>query len=506
MSGEITVNESLERGVTGTKKTLAKMNKLVALGKLDPTMQRIATWIRLQVPKDRRGSTTAVLDQIFHWVKRHGVFQRDPFQIEKIEHPIAAMKPVIEMRKAGKYRGPGLFVGDCDTIAGVYTATLGGILGFQYAWETAKVDPHRPDEFSHVWVSFRTNGDWYALDPSTASAFPGWRPPITQEQFGRWPEGPIEDMIEGKGMSGLNGGMGMLGNGEEVGEKIEEVVDFAAHAKDGMYPAEEYGYGIPKQFGPDGAEGMIPQSDMANLQLLTEHDSAIPRADLEPGLTYIKAGPGKNPARRVFHIKGQPDDHGPPYYRGRGRQPYIKVEKYPYPPGSPWNGRLGHDIRRFWRSGPTIQNQNPGTPERQVHVVTEQPMAIRKRRVTILTSAERLPSGMGQVPGLVTSLDQDPEAPAKATEASKSVWDTITDTITKALPAIGTVAATAFTNKYAGALAKATNTVAGQQVATVATYTAPKPWYASPWVWIGGLTAVAAGAYVVMKSRGRSRR
>ncbi len=116
--------EGLDRGVVGTKATIEKMHKLVALGKLDPTFQKIATWIRTSVPSDRRGSGEATADAIFDWVAKHGIFQRDPFQIEKIEHPIEAMRPIIQARQAGKYTGPGLFVGDCDTFA-IVTATLG---------------------------------------------------------------------------------------------------------------------------------------------------------------------------------------------------------------------------------------------------------------------------------------------------------------------------------------------------------------------------------------------
>lgn len=484
--------EGLERGVRGTKKTLERMHKLVALGKLDPTMQRIATWIRLQVPKDQRANTTAVLDRIFWWVKRHGIFQRDPFQIEKIEHPIAAMQPIIEARRAGTYRGRGLFVGDCDTVAGVYLATLGGILGFHYAWETAKVDLERPDEFSHVWVAFRTNGDWYPLDPSTASARPGWRPPVAPELFARWPEKPIEDTLEGS-MSGLNG-FHRNGLGDE------------ASADEGYYPEEEYGYGIPKSFGPDGAEGLIPVSDAANIQLLPPHDTEIPRADLQSDLRYIKASKGKNPSRRIWHLKGQPDSHGPPYYRKPGaRQEYIKVERQPYPPGSPWNRNLGRDVRRFRKAGPWIQGQEPGTPERQVRIVMEQPMALRRRQVTVVTRAKRLPSGMGQMP--LVSVTPTTDVAKTAETASKDVWGTITDTIKAALPAATDLAIKRTEARYAEKLSKATNTVAGAPVVTPKTYTEkPTSIFSSPWFWIGtGVTALGAG-YVLMKSRGGRRR
>lgn len=472
------------------------MHQLVALGKLDPTMQRIATWIRLGVPQDRRASTTAVLDRIFWWVKKHGIFQRDPFQIEKIEHPIAAMRPIVEARMAGVYKGPGLFVGDCDTIAGVYTAVLLGILGFHYAWETAKVDPQRPDEFSHVWVAAYVNGDWYPLDPSTKSAKPGWRPPVAPELFARWPEKPIEDVVGGS-MSGLGGfHRNGLGNGED--ESGDE---------NAYYPAEEYGYGIPKSFGPDGAGGLIPVSDAANMQLLPPHDTEIPEADLQPGLKYIKASKGKNPSRRIVSLKGQPDDHGPPYYR-EGRQPYEKIEDQPYPPGSPWNGDLFQDVRRFRKPGPYIREQQPGSPERQVRIVMEQPMAIRRRTV-VMERPTRVPAGMGDEGDwkstLVTSLDSEPAK--AATDAGNSVLSTVAKTVSDLAKVTGTVVTTKIENKYANAVARATNRVAGAPVAQVQMKPTPsKSILASPWVWLGaGLTAAAAG-YVLLRSGGRSRR
>jgi hypothetical protein len=482
------------------------MHKLVALGKLDPTMQRIATWIRLQVPQDRRASTTAVCDAIFWWVKKHGIFQRDPFQIEKIEHPIAAMQPIIEARAAGTYKGPGLFVGDCDTIAGVYTATLLGVLGFHYAWETAKVDPTRPDEFSHVWVAARTDGDWYALDPSTKDAKPGWRPPVSPNLFARWPEKPIEEAI---GMSGMNGMNGMNGhgrglNGHGMGEDNGDVYE----PDNGFFPEDEYGYGIPKRIGGPGP-GILPRSDAANMQLLPPYDTQIPEADLQPGLKYIKAAKGQNPSDRVRHLVGQPDDHGPPYYRGRnaGRQAYINKHSMMYSPGAPWNGNYGIDVRKYQKSGePYVQSQNPGSPERQVKIVMEQPMALRRRQTMVVTRPYLVPegmSGMGDDPlaGAVFSLD-DPQTPPE--EASKGVWSTITDVIKTTVSSGAQVLAA----KYAKAVSRATNAVVGSPVTTPGSYTAPRPssWLSSPWVWVGGALVVGGAAYALTSGGGKRRR
>lgn len=200
--------ENLQRGYSGTSNTIDKMHRLAEQGKLDATIQKIANWIRLGVHGDHFGSSRAVADAIFQWVKRHGIFQRDPFQVEKIEHPLASMRPVIEAKQAGKYHGPAVFQGDCDQFA-IWVASLGGVLGFQYAFETAKVDDSRPDEFSHVWAALLVGNDWIPLDASTPGARPGWRPPVPPERLKRWEEKRIEEAL---GMSGLNGHG--LGNGK----------------------------------------------------------------------------------------------------------------------------------------------------------------------------------------------------------------------------------------------------------------------------------------------------
>lgn len=481
--------EGLERGVSGTRKTLDKMHELVAKGKLDPTMQRIATWIRLQVPKDKRASTKDVLNAVFWWVKKHGIFQRDPFQIEKIEHPIAAMRPIIEARRAGAYDGPGLFVGDCDTIAGVYTATLLGVLGFMYAWETAKVDTSRPDEFSHVWVAARVGGDWYPLDPSTSGATPGWRPPVPPDKFARWPEKPIEDVVGGNAMSGL----GDDGNDNGTDQMF--------------YPEVEYGYGIPKNFGP--GPGVIQEADAADLQLLPPHDTEIPEADLQPGLKYIRARKALNPSDRLKSLVGQPDSHGPPYYRDgpvRGgeatRQRYIKIESSPYPPGSLWNKTRGLDARRYVATGPTIQKQQPGTPERQVHAMSGQPMRIRRQnRDVLMMPASRVPAGMGDIPGMVTTLDDPTPTQQAATQAGSSVLDSIAGVIKSlAAPAAG-VASTALQTRAAQAVVNATNKVLGKPAVAVAPVSSI---WKSPWLWLGGAAVLGGVGYVVLSSRGGS--
>ena len=112
-----------------------------------------------------------------------------------------------------------------------------------------------------------------------------------------------------------------------------------------QYPQDYVGYGIPHDFG-DGP-GVIPPGNFEDVQLLTPHDTAIPSTDLDPDIHGIQAAPTLNPSERLQSIMGQPNDHGNPYYRDTPKQPYVKVNAQPYPPGSPWNGKVGMDSVRY---------------------------------------------------------------------------------------------------------------------------------------------------------------
>jgi hypothetical protein len=540
--------EGLDRGVQGTSATIEKMHKLVALGKLDPTLQKIATWIRMSVPQDQRGKTTELADAVFQWTKDHGIFQSDPFQIEKIEHPIEAMRPVIQNRQNGSYTGPGLFVGDCDTFA-VFVATLGGILGFQYSFETAKVDASRPDEYSHVWASLLIDGNWYPLDSSTPGAYPGWRPPVTPDLLARWPEHPIEDVVKGADMSAFSRGLG-----DNQASPLAPV--------DAAYPKDYIAYGIPKDFG--AGPGVIPVANFDDIQLLPPHDTQIPDADLQPDMHFLKAAPLVNKSERVQSIAGQPDDHGNPYYQTQNGQPYYKVENQFYPPGSRWNGPMGQDIVRYVKTGAYVKVKAAESPERQVRTNMGNPMLTKRRNVVV--SPRRVPYGVmegfgddtsglvtsldpsvsdpsaGADPGFITSLSTPSPAPAPApapaptpspaatgpivasysqlqptptpaagsspsAAAAASAGGSVWDSISAAFKAAGTVAPAAMQSSLMQTVIKATNALAGKNVLAPGTTV---PWYLNP-VTLITLGLIGGGTYYVMhKNRpgtsGRRRR
>lgn len=193
--------ERLEGGWNGTAQTIRRMHRLVAMGKLDPTMHQLATWLRRNYSHtDYDGHRRA----LWSFLRDCGLFQRDPYQVERIEHPLEAIKAVV----AGRLRGlddwakPGaLFVGDCDLFS-IMAGTVGGLWGFPYAFETVKGDSNRPDDFSHVFplVHFPDKG-YVAFDATVDESSIGWRPPIPEDRCQEWPEPPIE----GTGVSGLHG-------------------------------------------------------------------------------------------------------------------------------------------------------------------------------------------------------------------------------------------------------------------------------------------------------------
>ena len=451
--------EPLERGVSGTEHTIRKMHRLVALGKLDPTIQKIATWIRLRVPKDYRGTTRQTADAVFRWVRRHGVFQRDPFQIEKIEHPIESMRPIVEARRAGAYRGPGLFVGDCDTMAGVYLASLLGALGFHYAFETAKTDPSRPDEFSHVWVAVRIGGEWYPLDPSTPGAEPGWRPPVPPERFRRWVEEPVEKT---------------MGLGESDGDEEQPPVK--------QYIPSDYFYGIP---GGRNGKASVPEVDPGSMVRLTPE--AVRPEDLEGDRESLLTR-GENSAD-ASELRYEDIPQSRPYYVPQYRGPRVRPMK-PLAHGSVWNrGVHVFRDRKAPKTRVSVERLDDEAMPKNVEVVMGDSVVVEEPR--------RVEVGVGQASG------------EQAKEAAKSVWERMASTIADVAGALGIAKARQIEAKYANRLVSATNRVAGSNVIGAADLISrPVSTPGIPaWVLIGGGIATAGVAYVMLRpSKGRRRR
>lgn len=518
MLAERLTTEGLSRGYQGTAKTVKRMHKLVAKGKLDPSLHEIATLIRLSVPEDQRGSTRATAEAVFKWVKRHGVFQRDPFQIERIDHPVSSMKSIIEARRTGAYTGPGLFVGDCDTFS-IWVATLGGLLGFNYAFETAKVDPVRPDEFSHVWTALRVGGDWLALDASTPRAYPGWRPPVSSpDQFQRWPEQAIEDV---------------MGMGED------------------FLPMDDYGYGIPKN--RDWTKASADDVDPGRMDVLVPPDTGQPMAEMEPGVDFFVKEPIPLASDRPSLTEGDETfDTGPRYSPGPPANGRYKILNGPYPVGSRWNRIQVDESHRSRVPHGSEFHVSPSTvPSRDVDVVDGKSVPVseliegtmgnivsdaaraavarrraqydeerkvsrilRRTRGYALMRPRRTPAGMGQdpygaEPGGEQYAAEQAAVQKTATEATSSVWSDISKVLSFAIEGGTKIGTTVLENKYKEALIKANEKLTGGAVTptqTVRAIQAAGPWYTQSWVLVGGGLAALGLGYVVISSMGGKKR
>jgi hypothetical protein len=297
--------EPMERGYKGTSQTVKRMHQLVQQAKLDPTIQKIAYWIRANVgDDDSRGKGKELATAIFQWVRDSTLFTRDPFQIEKIDHPLAALKPLHEAKRAGAYTGKKLFAMDCDGYT-ILIASLGGALGYQYSFETVKTDPDRPDEYSHIYPALLVNGEWVSLDASTPSAYVGWRPPVSKDKFKRWNESPVEDL----GMAGING------NGLGYG-----------YAQPGYW-----GYGVPMYYEGPGKTPTLKQPDPGRMVVIPPEQPAAHAQDLNDFKGYGEFDMSRPEDSPFVVPEEQP--FGPPYYRST--RPGISVDK-PFPPDWPW--------------------------------------------------------------------------------------------------------------------------------------------------------------------------
>jgi hypothetical protein len=459
---ERVLTENLKRGYVGTAKTVERMHELAARSKLDPTLQRIATWIRLSVPEDYRGSSKATADAVFAWVRDHGVFQRDPFQIEKIEDTLASMQPVLEARKSGAYKGPALFTGDCDSYS-VWVAALGGVLGYQYAFETAKVDAQRPDEFSHIWAALLVDGNWYALDPSTPGVVPGWRPQVPANRFKRWPEKPIEEI----NMSGMNGhGLNGVGDGD--------------HNK--VLPGNYYGYGIPRSFN-NLEDPFIPWTGPGDIDELVPGETAVPRGDMEADLYYTKRVPVEGPSHRIGDY-ADIVSRRPNYVEDRGTN--ISTE-FPYP-----------------EDHPALNDKRLLLPEQEhdYYFMSGQRIPVERRVEITMGPFSDAPEdvgfyGMGDTPASLTSMIQ-----AEVQEgATKSVLDVVGDVFKELvglLPGVAQEELDKLQDKYTGTVEDAS----GRVVESVAPPpAAAHPWYENPLVIAGGVVGIGGLAYLVMRNK-----
>jgi transglutaminase-like putative cysteine protease len=158
--------ENIPSGGAGTARTIEAMSELAVQGSRHPEIVELARAITRHLPpKDYEGEIAA----LFWWVKEHVRYVQDPRTTEWVQHPHYTLLV------SG--------CGDCDDMA-TSLAALGMALGHGSAFRTVKADPHRADEYSHVYamIGFRKGLDayWVPVDTTVGYATPGWEPEQTR--------------------------------------------------------------------------------------------------------------------------------------------------------------------------------------------------------------------------------------------------------------------------------------------------------------------------------------
>lgn len=144
-----------------TARTIEAMHELVRKAKTDPRFRELALWLTRDGDPSRDWKNyRAELENAFRRLRSVYTYRRDPYQVEWVQNPWWTLR---------------YGVGDCDD-ASVLVASVMGATGAKYRFVTLKANPHRPDEWSHVFVEILVPKEgWVAADLSVLRPL-GFRP------------------------------------------------------------------------------------------------------------------------------------------------------------------------------------------------------------------------------------------------------------------------------------------------------------------------------------------
>jgi hypothetical protein len=169
----------IPRGVGGTKATLREMARFARAAASDPTTGAEFVWwcraITRHVPgRDYEGELRA----LFEFVQAHVKYSLDPMGLERVQTPYWTL--LVDG------------AGDCDDHATLLCG-MSRALGHGAILRAVRVDPSRPDSYSHVYALLGCSQQgvtrWWGADSTQAQAQLGWQPPRR-----RW-LGPPLDLV-----------------------------------------------------------------------------------------------------------------------------------------------------------------------------------------------------------------------------------------------------------------------------------------------------------------------
>lgn len=320
--------QALRPGVIGTSDSVRQMWRIVEQDKLDPLVLKIAHYLRLSAGRDRN----AQLSALFDWLKHRMAYVTHTHQVQRLESIRETMERIAALKAAGAYAGPAVAIGDCPHFS-MAVAAIGGALGFPAAFETVKVDPARPDEFTHIYGALWVPGrEWVPLDASTEEATLGWRPPVSPDRLRRWPEPEIEsvltpaDLEKARRMNenghGMNGALRAMGLGEDT-RRVDPEIYPPEFQK--LWPERRTGESVFETPRPEYAENWFPK------------EPAIPEGEVEYDSEMLKNAPQVSPSSRLPYDAEMLRAEQRPFYRDP--RPGVQI-RVPYYATSPFQDQV----------------------------------------------------------------------------------------------------------------------------------------------------------------------
>jgi hypothetical protein len=231
-------------GDAGTAQTIAQIRRLVARGKKNIEINRLAIGLVWHTPQF---SQSPKAQAIFDWVQQNFRF------IPMIVNAQTLRTPEEILRVRG---------GDCANLNAVLIPSLLETIGIRSRLVTIAGDPDDPDEFTHVYAEAYVDGEWVPMDVARPGAIFGRAPEtysrkrIWDLESSRWQDVP--------GLSGFL--MPTPRRSRGMGDDFTSILSALPGIESGgaQIAAAVNGpsYGVPGYTYPYGTVGTVPTSTL----------------------------------------------------------------------------------------------------------------------------------------------------------------------------------------------------------------------------------------------------
>jgi transglutaminase-like putative cysteine protease len=141
--------------------TVAIIEKIIETYRDQPFVRQMALKLTSDIQKNPRTGLSdmrnndAIADAIYDYIISHDVYAHDPVGIERLQTPDVTIQ-------AG--------AGDCEDMA-ILSAVLLESVGVP---TRIRLIGETPDTFSHIFIQYKSGGQWKSFDP-TLALYPGYQ-------------------------------------------------------------------------------------------------------------------------------------------------------------------------------------------------------------------------------------------------------------------------------------------------------------------------------------------